>query len=153
MGATKQGINLIGSENEFIDSADMSLSKFGEIVKDRGAWWATVHGVAKSWIQLSDSTTKAIAKKNELKRELPGEFPGDPVAKTRRSQCRGPGLIPTQGTRYHMPQLRVCMLQLKLLYAAVKTWHSQIKKKKKRRELPVLGPTVSMQPKGLQKLV
>ena len=37
MGATKQGINLIGSENEFIDSADMSLSKFGEIVKVREA--------------------------------------------------------------------------------------------------------------------
>ena len=53
MGATKQGIDLIGSENEFADSADMNLSKFGEIVKDRGAWWATVHGVAKSWIQLS----------------------------------------------------------------------------------------------------
>ena len=36
------------------DSMDLNLSKFGEIVKDRGAWWATVHGVAKSWIQLSD---------------------------------------------------------------------------------------------------
>ena len=39
------------------DSVDMNLSKLWEIVKDRGAWCATVHGVAKSQIHLSDSTT------------------------------------------------------------------------------------------------
>ena len=31
------------------DSMDMSLSKFQEIVKDREAWHAVIHGVAKSW--------------------------------------------------------------------------------------------------------
>ena len=40
-----------------IDSVDMNLSKLQEIVKYRGAWRATVHGVAKSWTQLSNSTT------------------------------------------------------------------------------------------------
>ena len=33
---------------------DMNLSKLWEIVKDREAWRAVVHGVAKSWTQLSD---------------------------------------------------------------------------------------------------
>ena len=36
------------------DTMDMNLSKFGEIVKDREAWCAAVHGVTKSWTQLSD---------------------------------------------------------------------------------------------------
>ena len=36
------------------DSTDMSLSKFREIVKDREAWCAAVHGVTKSQTQLSD---------------------------------------------------------------------------------------------------
>ena len=36
------------------DSMDMSLGKFGELVIDREAWHAVIHGVAKSWTQLSD---------------------------------------------------------------------------------------------------
>ena len=39
------------------DSIDMSLSKLQEMVKDREAWHAAVHGVTKSWTQLSDGTT------------------------------------------------------------------------------------------------
>ena len=41
------------------------------------------------------------------------DFPGGPVAKTSHSQCKGPGSTPGQGTKSHMPQLRVPMLILK----------------------------------------
>ena len=40
------------------DSIDMSLSKLQEIMKDRKAWRATVHGVTKSWKWRSNWTTK-----------------------------------------------------------------------------------------------
>ena len=36
------------------DSMDMSLSKLRDVVKDRQAWHAAAHGVAKSWRRLSD---------------------------------------------------------------------------------------------------
>ena len=36
-----------------INSTDMSLNKLWEIVKNREAWYATVHGIAKSQSQLT----------------------------------------------------------------------------------------------------
>ena len=36
-------------------SVDMNLSKLQGMVKDRGAWRAAVHGVAKNWTQLLNS--------------------------------------------------------------------------------------------------
>ena len=45
----------------------------------------------------------------------------------------GPGSIPGQGTRSHMPQLGVLMPQLKIPHAATKTKLSQINIKKKKK--------------------
>ena len=38
------------------NTMDMSLSKFWKLAKDRKAWHAAVHGVAKSWTRLNDRT-------------------------------------------------------------------------------------------------
>ena len=39
---------------------DMNLGKLQEMVRDREAWHAAVHGIAKSWTQLGDCTTTTI---------------------------------------------------------------------------------------------
>ena len=53
-GRRKRGRQRTRWLNGNIDSMDMSLSKPQKMVKDREAWSAKVHGVAKSWTRLSD---------------------------------------------------------------------------------------------------
>ena len=48
------------------DSMDMSLSRLQELVMDREAWHAAVHGITKSWTRLSGRTELLLSKVYQL---------------------------------------------------------------------------------------
>ena len=59
-GQEEKGVTKNGWLDGITESMDMSLSRLWHVVKGREAWWAAVHGIAKSWTWFSNQRTTIV---------------------------------------------------------------------------------------------
>ena len=86
------------------DSMDMSLSELRELVMDRGAWCAAIHGVAKSWTRLSDWNELNWTQLNVWE----ARFPGSPSKEKGKLDLFGLLMLLSQISQF---QPKLCNMQ------------------------------------------
>ena len=65
-GRRRRGHQRMSWLDDIIDAMDVNLYKLWEVVRDREAWHAAVHGVVKSWTRLSSWTITTVGKLFDL---------------------------------------------------------------------------------------
>ena len=127
-GRRRRGWQRMRCLDGIIDSMDMSLGKLWELVMDREAWRAAVHGVAKSRTQLSNWTELDRTLQSKLAvREIQGKAGLEEWGPSIGAQRLAPeslwrALLRLQGSWLPLPLWSWCQRQINLLKAPLSSW-------------------------------